>query len=267
MNQPYLFRKNLPPLLQLLYRPMLFISLGLHGILLMLPIPQPTKSQIEQKPEQEELEITQLLAPPKKPSPQASVPTKPSPRQLPQPSPKITPQQVTPPTPQSTPSSTTTPSASPTPLPSPEESTTQEPTPELTTEASPNASDDNETFQNLFGEISGEVAEELGVDPSYFAQPELFFTAESLKTDEPQQKQEITRIKWISLKTPEQVFTEIEPQLTNSGIEVSLHGEYGGGNIYKLQKGNFVKYLNLVPTATSIGTMIVVWNSDPNANQ
>lgn len=282
MNQSSLLGKKLPPIIHFLYRPMLFISLTLHGIFLMLPIPQSTKPQVEQKPQQEELEITQLLAPPKKTSPQPSVQkTPPQRQQVPQPTPKITPQQVKPPiisqpkpspsispTPQATISPTPTPLASPTPLLSPEVSATPESTPESTIEASPNVSDDNATeFQNLFGEVSGEVAEELGVDPSYFAQPELFFTPESLATDEPQQKQEIARIKWISLKTPEQVFTEIEQQLKSSGMEVSSQGEYGGGNIYKLQKGNFVKYLNLVPTATSIGTMIVVWNSDPNANQ
>lgn len=277
MNQSYLLRKKLPPILQVLYRPMLFLSLGLHSIFLMLPMPQSTKPQVEQKPQNEELEITQLLAPPKKPSPQPSVQTTTLQRQLPSPTPRITPRITSQPklsrsissTPQSTPTPIPTPLASPTPLPSPEASPTQEPIPESTLEVSPNVSDDNVAeFQNLFGEVSGEVAEELGVDPSYFAQPELFFTSESLATDEePEQKQEIARIQWISLKTPEQVFTEsIEPQLKSSGMEVSAQGEYGGGRVYKLQKGNFVKYLNLVPTATSIGTMIVVWNSDPNAN-
>ncbi|PIG94627.1 hypothetical protein [Gloeocapsopsis sp. IPPAS B-1203] len=270
MNQSSLSKK-LPPVLQILYRPMLFISLALHGIFLTLPMPQPTKSQVEQKPQNEELEITQLLAPPKKPSPQSSLQTTRPQRQLPQPNPKITPSISQPkptpsisPTPQATLSPTPTPLASPTPLPSPEVSPTLEPTSEPTIEASPNVSDDNVAeFQNLFGEVAGEVAEDLGVDPSYFAQPELFFTPESLATEEPQQKQEIARIKWISLKTPEQVFTEIEPQLQSSGMEVSIQGEYGGGNVYKIQKGNFITYLNLVHTATSIGTMIVVWNSDP----
>ncbi|MBE9190529.1 hypothetical protein IQ230_09185 [Gloeocapsopsis crepidinum LEGE 06123] len=243
-------------------------------------MPQSTKPQVEQKPQNEELEITQLLAPPKKPSPQPSLQTTPLQRQqVSQPTPRITPQQKvqpiisqpkpTPnisPTPQITPSPIPTTLASPMPLPSPslEGSPTPEVTPEPTIEASPNVSDDNVAeFQNLFGEVSGEVAEDLGVDPSYFAQPELFFIPESLATDEPQQKQAIARIKWISLKTPEQVFTEIEPQLESSGMEISVQGEYGGGNVYKIQKGNFVTYLNLVPTATSIGTMIIVWNSDP----
>jgi len=254
---------------------MLFISLALHGIFLTLPMPQTTKPQVEQKPQNEELEITQLLAPPKKPSPQPSLQTTRPQRQLPPPTPRITPSISQPkptpsisPTPQGTPSPTPTPLASPTPSPSPEVSPTLEPTSKPIIEASPNVSDDNVAeFQNLFGEVSGEVAEDLGVDPSYFAQPELFFTPESLATDEPQQKQEIARIKWISLKTPEQVFTEIEPQLQSTGMEVSIQGEYGGGNVYKIQKGNFITYLNLVPTATSIGTMIVVWNSEPNANQ
>jgi len=272
MNQSSLLGKKLPPIIHFLYRPMLFISLTLHGIVLMLPIPHSTKPQVEQKPQQEKLEITQLLAPPKKPSPQPSVQKTPLQRQqVAQPTPKITPQQVKSPIisqPKPSPSISPTPQATISPTPTPLASPTPEPTPESTIEASPNVSDDNVTeFQNLFGEVSGEVPEELGVDPSYFAQPELFFTPESLATDEPQQKQEIARIKWISLKTPEQVFTEIEQQLKSSGMEVSSQGEYGGGNIYKLQKGNFVKYLNLVPTATSIGTMIVVWNSDPNANQ
>lgn len=72
------------------------------------------------------------------------------------------------------------------------------------------------------------------------------------------------RMQWISLKKPEQVFSEVVEPAKSSGFEVSALQEYGGGSVYKLKKESGVAYVNLVPTNTSIGTIIVVWNRDPN---
>ncbi|MCA1990436.1 MAG: hypothetical protein LDL41_00070 [Coleofasciculus sp. S288] len=71
------FLKNLPAPVRTLIRPILFISLGLHGLLLNLPIPsQPP----ELPPPTEPVKVTQLTPPPSpQPSPSLGFP-KPSPR-------------------------------------------------------------------------------------------------------------------------------------------------------------------------------------------
>jgi hypothetical protein len=78
MTQFYLL-KNLPAPVQALWRPMLLISLGLHGLFLAIPMPSEPKPQPPKK-EPEKVKITQL---PK---------TVPSPRSRVKPSPKLTPQ-------------------------------------------------------------------------------------------------------------------------------------------------------------------------------
>ncbi len=84
MNQSY-FLKNLPAPLQFWVRPMLLISLGLHGLLLAIPMPSEQKAQPPKKEkEPEKVKITQL--PTKPPSPRLS------PRSSPRPTPRLTPQ-------------------------------------------------------------------------------------------------------------------------------------------------------------------------------
>lgn len=159
MTQAY-FVKNLPSPLQALYRPMLLISLGLHGILFMIPVssqrklPEPAK---EKPPEK--VQVTQLPVTP--PSPRTSV--RPTPRPTPQvrPSPRPTPIRrpatvippVTPkrsvPRPQPSPSPSPTPEQaqpSPTPTPTPEQAQatpTPEPTPTPTPEVTPTPTPEN----------------------------------------------------------------------------------------------------------------------------
>jgi hypothetical protein len=86
MNQPY-FLKNLPTPLQFWIRPMLLISLALHGLLLVLPMPS-EKKPIPAKKEPQKVKITQLPT-----TPPAS---NPSPRATPKPIPQIRQPQPTP---------------------------------------------------------------------------------------------------------------------------------------------------------------------------
>ncbi|MDP8965172.1 MAG: hypothetical protein M3O33_14575, partial [Cyanobacteriota bacterium] len=62
------FLKNLPAPVQMLIRPTWFVSLGLHGLLLMIPIP-PTPEPKPSPPRQKPVKVTQL---PPQPSPQPS---------------------------------------------------------------------------------------------------------------------------------------------------------------------------------------------------
>lgn len=93
MKPFYLQLKNLPPSLQAWFRPMLLISLGFHGLLLTLPMPQQPKLEPLPPKKAEKVKITTLLAA-SSPSPKAS--PKPFLNAL-QPTPKPTPKRVIPP--------------------------------------------------------------------------------------------------------------------------------------------------------------------------
>ncbi len=165
MNQPY-FLKNLPAPLQFWIRPILLISLALHGLLLGIPIPA-EKKPTPVKKEPEKVKITQLptkssavvpkatpsaAVPKPKPSPVMASPIRPRPQPIrqaaldippvpprakviPRPQPQPTPQQKNPsPTPSPTPAQTPPlPTAIETPSPS-----TPAPTPDSTVK-DPNA--------------------------------------------------------------------------------------------------------------------------------
>jgi hypothetical protein len=45
--------------------------------------------------------------------------------------------------------------------------------------------------------------------------------------------------------------------------EVSPVGQYGGGNLYKLKKGNKIFFMSLVPKKGGGSTIVVTWNRDP----
>jgi len=82
MNQSY-FVKNLPAPLQFWVRPMLLISLGLHGLLLAVPMPSKHKPEPTKK-ESEKVKITQLPTIPSSPA------LKTAPKVSPKPSPVVT---------------------------------------------------------------------------------------------------------------------------------------------------------------------------------
>src|SRR4028119_1594699 len=153
MTQAY-FLKNLPAPLQFWVRPMLFASLGLHGLFLSIPM-QPEKKPEPPKKEPEKVKITQLPTTTITPAPKTALKPSPSPaisqikpspiappprsqtqsiiqpsiiapvsqaRSIPQPQPQVTapvqPQSTATPTAQQSPGTQTKPQATPTPTPS-----------------------------------------------------------------------------------------------------------------------------------------------------
>lgn len=179
------FLKNLPAPLQLLIRPMWWLSLGVHGLLLMIPMPSQEKP--EMPVERKSVKIAQLPpppSPPPQPSPTIQLPTpspqirqstplliKPTPRiqpspplliqpspkiQLPKPSPIVVQNTPSPAPPSPTPSPAITPSpvqptpvASPTPTPTPTPTPSPTPTPLLAPTPSPTPTDPFADFQHF----------------------------------------------------------------------------------------------------------------------
>ena len=94
-----------------------------------------------------------------------------------------------------------------------------------------------------------------------FANPELFFIAESLgEGKEPVKKPEIHQIRWHPKKPDEMYieFKEIYPPGTLTQVS-----QYGNGNVYQLKGKDAISYINLVEAKDKSGTFIVVWNQQP----
>lgn len=116
-----------------------------------------------------------------------------------------------------------------------------------------------------FYTILAEVGEE--VDESQFANPQQFYTQLSRPDKDgslllPEERTEIEGMKLIPGQAPDAAYASILPNL-QSIFEVSESGGYGGGSLYKLKKGSFTGYLNLVPSKDGTGTVIVLWTEPP----
>jgi hypothetical protein len=91
MDQSY-FQKNFPASLQFWVRPLLVLSLGLHGLLLALPLPSEKKPAPSAKKEPEKIKITQLPTTPPAPKASPRPVVRATPKPIPQVRPSIRPQ-------------------------------------------------------------------------------------------------------------------------------------------------------------------------------
>jgi hypothetical protein len=167
MNQSY-FLKNLPAPLQPWVRPMLLVSITLHGLLLAIPMPPKPKPEAPKK-EPEQVKITQIPTIPPAPRPSVRPSPRPSPlvRQSPRPKPtpirrpstippitqaRTIPRPQPQPSPQQTPQQTPSPTAQQTPPP---------PTPEQTPSPAPDSTPSSEV-QNPFADFPFPNNAEIG---------------------------------------------------------------------------------------------------------
>lgn len=117
----------------------------------------------------------------------------------------------------------------------------------------------------LIGEIDGETASDTD-----FEAPLNFYTKLSQDDNGSVLPAELGSgiegaPKLISGKTPEQVYSDLQPKLQKSGLEALPADPYGGGSLYKLQKGTATAgYLNLVPGKKRTDTIVIIWTSSPN---
>lgn len=105
-------------------------------------------------------------------------------------------------------------------------------------------------------------------DPSYFAQPDQFYSKADGKGLNAGSLVPRSGIRNISLVTGQAADTMMDEflrsNLQNSKFEVTdLPQPYSGGKVYQLQKQRLTLYLNLVPTKDNSGTLIVIWKTPP----
>lgn len=250
LNDAHWRHKILPSALQMLYRPWL-IALGLHGLLLIVPLPDHLLTE-SPKP-LKEVKVTDLPASPKgstsksspnstsKPTSNASTPR---------------PDVVTRP-----PSPTPTPSATPTPTPS----AIPTPKPTTTLTSTPGVNIEGGELDKFLEELAAntEMSADKASQPTLnsFSEPRFFFDQLGLN---PKPKSDILTMRLINGKTPNQVQNQV---LRSQGKGRNFRSEqldgYGGGDVYRVLRDNKVWYFNLVPTKDSSGTVVVVWKREP----
>lgn len=242
---------------------MWLISLGLHGLLLMVPLPDYPLSE-SPKPLRE-VKITDLPASPQgstskssESSAKVSKPTS-SDTSIPRQDIEIRPR-LPKPTPSATPTPKPTPSATPTP-----------PKPVTTPTATPGVKVEGGELEKFLGELtaSSEMPpdEASKLSPDLFAEPRLFFDQLG-SSSEPKPKSGILKMVRIDGKKPDQVQVQVlNSQRSGKNFQVSELGNYGEGKVYKVQQESKVWYFNLILTKGSSGTVVVVWKRDPSQAQ
>jgi hypothetical protein len=123
-------------------------------------------------------------------------------------------------------------------------------------------------FDIVLKQLSELGAQRIAIPEFYFVQPEKFYA----KSAKERNSYDIDKPKFgfdgnfivILDKDPEQVFSSFfAPNFQNSKFEVSQMSNYGGGIVYKVKQSSFVRYLNLLPTQSGAGTIVVIWKSLP----
>lgn len=105
-------------------------------------------------------------------------------------------------------------------------------------------------------------------NPSYFAQPDLFYSKSAVKGVDGGVQTPQAGIRNISLVSGYAANTMMDEffrsNLVNSDYGVTdLPKQYGGGKLYQVKKGSLTMYLNLVPTKDSSSTLVVTWKDPP----
>ncbi len=269
-NVSSVFRKQHHALWRMIYRPMLVISLAVHGAVLAvrLPAEPPPPPEPEPSPSPTLSRITSLTPP--APKPKASSKPKPQPsrsRSVSSVGSTIAPAA---PKPQPSPFATQ-PSATPTPTPASPEPLTPEASPTASL-AEPETGTPAEAADEFLGQLQqgiGQVDAVEGQGTPYFLfeQPEQFFTAESLQASEatgqdPTPLAGIEDILWASRQRPEQVYTSLQDQF--AGFTFTEQPEYGGSTLYAVKKGNTTRYISLVRATDKTATFVVIWKQDPH---
>jgi hypothetical protein len=243
--------KALPPPVRVVCRPLLVVSVLLHGLLLAVPWSRTPQMEItlEATSEQGEaiatVRLEDLLAPTAD-----SLPEPVSPAPVAQENPTAAaiapPAPLQPASPQSTPAEVAVaPAPAPAFMPPP-----VPPAPEIESASA---------LQTVLSGLQGTAAVE--VTPDLFEQPDAFF--DGLATDPWRYKPDILRTAVVEETSPSQVFITLLANSRESGFRSTQQADYGGGLVYEVVRQDQRWFFNLVPT-TQGGTAIVVWAQVPS---
>ncbi|MFM7425420.1 MAG: hypothetical protein ACKO7W_10590 [Elainella sp.] len=255
-----------------LYSPMVMMSLLLHGLFLMAPLPPKPEAKPEPpEPKEEEVQLSSIsslkIAP--KPSPAVA----PSPRPQVKKPPLIRPVAAARPllprpvVPTPVPSVAPSPVATPTPVaaaPSPVAPPSPSPLP------SPTAPLSQGSLQS--SAVAGVGQASAAQFYSSFPDPTAFFTPESLQAADTNLTDPIpvdgitnmTRLERVDLTQARDTYL---PQMY-PGATFAQVGTYGGGDVYEVRQANSVGYVVLLKEKSlSLASYIVEWNRNPNLPQ
>jgi hypothetical protein len=267
------------PLLKFVYNPMVMMSVFLHGLLLIMPLPAKPPAEPEKKVEppkpEEAVKLSSISSLKIAPKPSASpLPPKPlvKPAVKALARPPVRPVSAARPLP---PPAKPLPAVMPSPVavaPSP-----VAPSPVAPVAANPAPSPVEPTVPLSQGQLQSSAVAGVGQASaaqfySSFPEPAAFFTAESLQQadanlTDPIPVDGVTNMTRLELMDVAQAKAEVLPQMF-PGATFTPIGTYGGGDVYEVRQANSVGYVVLVKEASlSKAAYIVEWNRDPNSAQ
>ena len=263
--------KAVPSPMRMLFRPILFAALGFHALLLFTPLPAEQRPK-EPDDKKDPLKVTQLptaVPQPIKPAAKVNVKVTAVKRSTVVPARPIVPPPAPPTT--FTPAITSTPSASLPNVPSqPLPPSANNITDSLLAASRASTTDAAKALFELLAAMP--VPDQF--DPAagsatrldLIENPSLFFKA---STEPDVVPEPLPGLESSPLFTPgeePEIFFETYFSQSLQGIfeQISKVGEYGGGPLYKLQKGNSTTFLSLMPAKKgTVGAIVSVWSKDP----
>lgn len=293
-TQLSVMNKNQPSTFRLLWRPMLFLALGLHAFFLFVPLggaqkelPQVTEQPVKynrlpdlkptaQKPTQKSTQKPAATA--SQPVQQGTIAPVPSPLTSPN---LARPSSYTPPlaepaptervastdstddTPLARVNSTPMPGSSPpveSSLPAePADASTAEPTIAAATQTPELDSDTQAIVERLQNLKDGRQITDNDRVEDLFTQEAVtkFFTNPEKKEGKPG----LIGVEYLLPQTPAEVYEKLT--MLYSDFSLKKVGEYGGGPVYEVRRDDYVRYFNLVKGKEDKSTLIVLWQDSP----
>ncbi|MBD2551689.1 hypothetical protein H6G51_00195 [Limnothrix sp. FACHB-708] len=288
-NQWKQIQRSIPYLLNLCNRPLLFVAIGLHVAVLMLPTPDRTET--EKQPPKEVIKVSQLSAAPPKPKPQKPKNAKPKPPKPKPQKPKATPPRRSPalvatppkPKPQPTEPAKPTPTAKPEPTPKPDpqgEDPLANTPPVNTPPVNQAGGDSTGSGKGLVDELSKEILAKLlesGTNDEATLQEFMVSIPETIPEGiygdfvGADGQILVDRGAFASLAIPQMsanaaYLDYIEPTLSQKlGFEVTeMDPNYGGSKLFMAKNtGGITFFFSLVKLTNSSGAFMVLWKTDP----
>jgi hypothetical protein len=282
-NLPKVF--NIPPSIQKYLKPMLMASVGLHIFALLAPLPADQLSQKSQRPKTVRLTPRKTFRKTAKTIPKSPPPVKALPKTsivalsnkglvIPGPPKK----QAAAPTPtpkDKPPTEKKNERAEAQPGKKQEGTKTQSPPQGKKPSGPPGPppGGGSSSLEDFLQNIIANLSDNTDVGPELFSSPTDFFP--NYKKPEPNapltfdipanQAETIEDSRIVKSKTPQQVYDDLRPSLTQSSyVSTPIPAGYSGGQLYKIDGGKTPVYLNLVPASGGKNTVVVTWSADPS---